>query len=73
MDCAIENDLELDDGTPCGYYEKCTACTKATIAEGEEDSDDVLCVGLVDDVERDQCDVVAHAGPGAGDGAREAR
>ncbi len=29
MDCAIEPDLELDNGTPCASFEVCSACVKA--------------------------------------------
>ena len=28
MDCAIEPDLQLDNGTPCGDYEVCSACAR---------------------------------------------
>jgi hypothetical protein len=33
MDCTIEFDLELDDGTPCGSY---CCCSKACAAESDE-------------------------------------
>lgn len=32
MDCAIEPDLELDDGAPCASFEVCSACEREIAA-----------------------------------------
>lgn len=29
LDCSIEHDLALDNGTPCGGYLTCSACQRA--------------------------------------------
>lgn len=29
LDCSVDNDLALDNGTPCGGYMICSACKRA--------------------------------------------